>query len=48
MEHDELMKFIKSASPDQFIALRNKISELNDITFEEFVISLDNLIDLII
>lgn len=48
MEHDELVSFIKSASPDQFIALRNKIAELNDVTFEDFVISLDNLIDLII
>ncbi|WP_179281457.1 hypothetical protein [Paenibacillus sp. XY044] len=48
MSEDELQKFISTASPEQFIALRNKIEKVKNTTFEEFVLTLNNLIDLIV
>ncbi|MDH2330497.1 hypothetical protein [Paenibacillus polymyxa] len=43
---EKILDIIFNSSPDQYLALRNKISELNDVSFKDFVSTLDRLIEL--
>ncbi|MCP3810078.1 hypothetical protein NLX78_22925 [Paenibacillus sp. Lou8.1] len=43
---EETMDFILNSSPDQYLALRNKLAELNDVSFTNFISTLDSLIEL--
>ncbi|MEK5142597.1 hypothetical protein [Paenibacillus sp. FSL M7-0134] len=45
MEENVVEVFLNS-SPDQYLALRNKISELNDVSCKDFIVTLDSLIEL--
>lgn len=46
MEDDQLRCFLMNAGHDEYLALRNKIASLNNVTFDEFVQSIDKIIDL--
>ncbi|WP_348624687.1 hypothetical protein ABFT51_07690 [Paenibacillus peoriae] len=43
---EEIMDFILNSSPEQYLALRNKLAELNDVSFMDFIATLDDLIEL--
>ncbi|MDR6776250.1 MULTISPECIES: hypothetical protein [Paenibacillus] len=43
---EKILEIIFNSSSDQYLALRNKISELNDVSFKDFIVTLDSPIEL--
>lgn len=45
MSEKEVENFILNASKEEFLILRDKLSELNNVTFESFIKTLNKIID---
>lgn len=43
---DVITAFLKNASLDDYLALRNKIFELKSVAFNDFVLAIDRIIDI--